>query len=252
MRSWGRAATAHPLVAHLMWLGWEPVVKITVPLEWTLLTVINAVAWGSQQRAQLLQRPCMTILAACESPASATQRHAHSFIYVLFQEDTQSNTHCCLLSDIIFFINLNTFVGRKKQLIKSFYSVSATRLLVSSTCVLRTILFIAYTYWSLCSMSAFNDVTPIKKVSKIQGACICTCRGMWPAIDSLRISSATVAGCKHDFIKSRNKGWGLVFCVSFIFQYVYTSDWICTDFVIHSHTIPPQLPHLCPSTSETA
>lgn len=113
MRSWGRGATAHALVAHLMWLGWEPVVKITVPLEWTLFTVINAVAWGSQQRAQLLQRPCMTILAACESPASATQRHAHSFIYVLFQEDTQSNTHCCLLSDIIFlFIWIHLLEGK--------------------------------------------------------------------------------------------------------------------------------------------
>lgn len=59
-------ATAHPLVAPLMWLGWEPVVKITVPLEWTLFTVINAVAWGSQQRAQLLQRPWW----CCRFPSS--------------------------------------------------------------------------------------------------------------------------------------------------------------------------------------
>lgn len=49
-----------------MWLGWEPVVKITVPLEWTLFTVINAVAWGSQQRAQLLQRPWW----CCRFPSS--------------------------------------------------------------------------------------------------------------------------------------------------------------------------------------
>lgn len=165
-------ATAHPLVAPLMWLGWEPVVKITVPLEWTLFTVINAVAWGSQQRAQLLQRPWW----CCRFPSSLwvtsiSNTEIRAQLYICFVSGGHTIQHSLLPAlRYNFFFYLNTFVGRKKQLIKSFYSVSATRLLVSSTCVLRTILFIAYTYWSLCSMSAFNDVTPIKKSKSNPGS----------------------------------------------------------------------------------
>lgn len=99
--------TTHPLVAPLMWLGWEPVVKITAPLEWTLFTVMNAVAWGSQQREQLLQRPCW----CWRFPSSLwitsignSETHTHTALYMFcFQEHTQSSTHCCLVSDILFF-----------------------------------------------------------------------------------------------------------------------------------------------------
>lgn len=237
-----------------MWLGWEPVVKITVPLEWTLFTVINAVAWGSQQRAQLLQRPWW----CCRFPSSLwvtsiSNTEIRAQLYICFVSGGHTIQHSLLPALRYNFFYLFEYICWKEKAAdqKLLFCLRHTPARFFHMCVTHYIIYCLYLLITLLH-ECIQWCNTHKKVSQIQGACICTCRGMWPAIDSLRISSATVAGCKHDFIKSRNKGWGLVFCVSFIFQYVYTSDWICTDFVIHSHTIPPQLPHLCPSTSETA
>lgn len=157
MRSWGRGATAHALVAHLMWLGCKNYSTIGVNIVYCdKCSSVRLTAEGAAASETMHDHPSSLWVTSISNTETRAQ------LYICFVSGGHTIQHSLLPAlRYNFFIYLNTFVGRKKQLIKSFYSVSATRLLVSSTCVLRTILFIAYTYWSLCSMSAFNDVTPI-------------------------------------------------------------------------------------------